>query len=207
MARSPGAWARPSIGYHAGARRRNGATRRPQCVVGCRRADRADVRGARVGKRSGAFRRYRGSGVVPFAACGLAAGRAIRSSDSRSRRCPTADFNARDSARQIASAATRLDATTHATYVRGSALLTAAVALHETYPSDPSIAALVDRANDYIPALVSDPSLPEHLLTAYVVRLSEVTRSPRAGIDSRRWAGVLRRFEWAAQRQNKPSRS
>jgi hypothetical protein len=87
----------------------------------------------------------------------------------------TADFNAKDSARHIASAATRLDATTtYAPYVRGSALLTAAVALHETYPSDPSIAALVDRANDYIPALVSDAALPAHLLTAYVDRLSEV---------------------------------
>ena len=86
----------------------------------------------------------------------------------------TADFTAKDSARHIASAATRLDATTYATYVRGSALLTAAVALLETDPSDPSIAALVDRANDYVPALVSDASLPAHLLTAYVDRLSEI---------------------------------
>ena len=52
------------------------------------------------------------------------------------------------------------------------------------YPSDPSIAALADRANDYVPALVSDASLPAHLLTAYVDRLTRLTRPPRAGIDA-----------------------
>jgi len=85
----------------------------------------------------------------------------------------TADFSARESTNQIASAATRLDATAYAPFLRGSALLTAAAALHDVNPSDPSIASVIDRANDHVPALIADAALPAHLLTSYIDRLSE----------------------------------